>query len=69
MRKLLFCISLLLSFSGSLIEAGGSWVSFDFDEPVLITSGKTVILISRVDKDNDRTENMLRISNNYDEDD
>ena len=54
--------------SGSEVEAGGSWVSFSFENPVLITSGKTVIPVSRVDKDNYSIENMLRISNNYDED-
>ena len=55
--------------SGSIVESGGSWVSFEFPEPVLVTSGKAAILISRVDKENYSVTDMLRISNNYDMDD
>lgn len=55
--------------SGSFIEAGGSWVTFTFAEPVTITSGKTAILVSRDDTTQYSRENILCVSNNYDEND
>lgn len=52
--------------SGAEVEAGGSWVTFTFPEPVTITSGKNVVLISRSDTTSYSVENILSISNNYD---
>lgn len=58
--------------SGSTIDPdglNGVWVPFDFSSPVVLTSGKTVILISRIDPENDDTVNHLKINNFYDSND
>lgn len=55
--------------SGSLVESGGSWVRFNFNEPVTLISGKTAVLISRDDITQYDYSNIIQISNNYDEND
>ncbi len=59
------CLGTSAPVAGSAITAD-SWISFDFPSPVSVVSGKTVILVSRVDIENDDVVNMLQINNNYD---
>ena len=45
------------------------WVTFQLPSPTLLTSGKTVVLVSRVDPDVRDSHNYVGVRQNYDEND
>jgi len=62
--------------NGSVVAAAASnaapddyWVTFDLPKETLLTSGKTVVLVSRVDVGTKDSANYVQVRNNYDEGD
>lgn len=69
----LLCSNLIATsdiVSGSSISSDSDkWITFDFNEEVTLTSGNTVVLLSRQDAGTKDSSNYVSVAQNYDESD
>lgn len=69
----LLCTNLIATsdiVSGSSISLDpDKWITFDFNEEVTLTSGKSVVVLSRADAGTKDSSNYVSVAQNYDESD